>query len=389
MKKPFTLLPPAFLTAALLTAALNGVALAQESPAPEPAGPSAYITLDLEAGFPLDPFIVSVNGGGPVEAASLAAGCPGYVAEQPVLTANWTGEAEFIEIFTYSDEDPTLLVQLPDGTFLCSDDATDTLLDTAVQIMTPAAGAYKVWVGAYEADQLLPLFLVLTTRDEVSLSTFDMGSLVERAPQSEQANSPLAESPEAQALLEVVTTAEEVTPALRATSTMTEAADAGEAAAEEGDIEEFPIVVDAMLDGASAVFTKSVTVSGELPAFLLNDGERTHCAGIIEEQPSAIFELTAAMPVLRIFAEATADSTLVIVNEHGDIFCADDAAIAGEENLTAHPMIDITDAPAGFYALFVGRFGDEAPLDAVITLDPTAEALPALLALPALEEADE
>ena len=51
MKKPFTLLPPAFLTAALLTAALNGVALVQESPAFEPVGPSAYIILDLEAGF--------------------------------------------------------------------------------------------------------------------------------------------------------------------------------------------------------------------------------------------------------------------------------------------------------------------------------------------------
>jgi hypothetical protein len=373
----------------LLTAALNGVALAQESPASEPAGPGAYITLDLEAGFPLDPFIVSVNGGGPVAAASLAEGCPGYVAEQPVLTANWTGEAEFIEIFTYSDEDPTLLVQLPDGTYLCSDDATDTLLDTAVHIDTPAAGAYKVWVGAYEADQLLPLFLVLTTRDEISLSTFDMGGLVERAPQPEQAGSPLAESPEAQALLDVVTTAEEASPALRATSTETETEAAGDDAADESDLEEFPLVVDAILEGASAVFTKSVTVSGELPAFLLNDGERTHCAGIIEEQPSALFELTEELPVLRIFAEAAADSTLVIVNEHGDIFCADDGAIDGEGLLTAHPMIDIANAPAGVYALFVGRFGDEAPLDAVITLDPTAEALPALLALPAMEEADE
>ena len=115
--------------ALLLVALTAGTALAQ-SDAGDAANPepSAYITLDLKAGFVLDPFLVSVNGGGEVDASTLDEGCVGFINDAPVMKANWEGKAEFIDIFFYSDTDPTLVVQLPDGSYVCADDANENLL---------------------------------------------------------------------------------------------------------------------------------------------------------------------------------------------------------------------------------------------------------------------
>jgi len=75
----------------------------------------AYLTLNLAAGFPLDPFIVSANGGGPVDASTIDENCSGYVNEAPTLSVDWSGSAEMIRIFYYSDHNPTLMVRLPNG----------------------------------------------------------------------------------------------------------------------------------------------------------------------------------------------------------------------------------------------------------------------------------
>ncbi len=48
---------------------LSEPALAQDSTATDEDAPAAYITLNLDAGHPLDPFLVSVNGGGDVDAS--------------------------------------------------------------------------------------------------------------------------------------------------------------------------------------------------------------------------------------------------------------------------------------------------------------------------------
>src|SRR5262245_20002239 len=71
----------------------TSTALAQENTDASSQAPTAYVTLNLAAGFPLDPFFVSVNGGGEVDASTLASGCTGYVNTEPTVTLNWTGEA--------------------------------------------------------------------------------------------------------------------------------------------------------------------------------------------------------------------------------------------------------------------------------------------------------
>ena len=54
----------------------------------------ALVTIDLTAGFPLDPTFVSVNGGGEVDASLLSPDCKGYINRNPVVTVNWTGAAD-------------------------------------------------------------------------------------------------------------------------------------------------------------------------------------------------------------------------------------------------------------------------------------------------------
>ena len=96
-------------TAALFGVLLWAVALAQTgdaTPAPTPVPaetePSAYLTLDMKAGFALDPFLVSLNGGGEVDASTFNTSCVGYINDKPVLTARWTGTV---------DQLPRLLLQ--------------------------------------------------------------------------------------------------------------------------------------------------------------------------------------------------------------------------------------------------------------------------------------
>ena len=100
------------------------------TPAKNLAG--AFISINPEAGFPLDPFLVSVQAGGPVTASTLSEACQGYISEAPVVTADYQGEADLLKVFFYSDSNTTLVVQTPDGDYLCNDDTSALLLDPTV-----------------------------------------------------------------------------------------------------------------------------------------------------------------------------------------------------------------------------------------------------------------
>ena len=76
---------------------------------------TSLISIDLQAGFPLDPTFVSVNAGGQVDASLLSSECSGFVNTQPVVTVHWAGKAPFVKAFFVSDDDPTMIVGTPDG----------------------------------------------------------------------------------------------------------------------------------------------------------------------------------------------------------------------------------------------------------------------------------
>ncbi|MEZ4834599.1 MAG: hypothetical protein R2873_21855 [Caldilineaceae bacterium] len=161
-----------FLLVAALTVLLAVNVAAQTDSEGEDTPPRAFAAIDLSAGFPLDPLLISLNGGGDIDVSDWGDECVGFVTELPTVTLNWTGESDFVEAFFYSDHDPVLVVETPSGEFLCNDDANEAILDPVVQIDDPEQGRYNIWVGSYDEGQLLPGLLVLTTRHEVNIGTF-------------------------------------------------------------------------------------------------------------------------------------------------------------------------------------------------------------------------
>lgn len=331
---------------AMLLAVLGGsTALAQTDAGGDPA-PAAFLTMNLKAGFPLDPFVASLNGGGEVDAATLDETCVGFIAEAPSFTVNWEGEVEAFDIFYHSDFDPTLVLQLPDGSYLCNDDASDNLLDPELTVEAPAAGQYNLWVGSYDAGQLIPGLLVITANRTVSVHDFDPGALVKRDP-----------------------IADEVQPAdvlgadtVQATLTGEESAAGAVAAARAAGQE---IVPDVEIMGGDTPVTTTLVANGETPVFTIlhEDDNGTVCSGLVSgAAPEFVFSYAGDAEDLRIFFEGSADTSLVVVGEE-IVLCSDDSA-AGENG---NPVIDIA-APAGLYGVWVGRFDPTEPVTGTLTI---------------------
>ena len=332
-----------FGVALLLSTLTAGTALAQsDAGAAANPEPSAYITLDLKAGFVLDPFLVSVNGGGEVDASTLDEACVGFINDAPVMKVNWEGTADFIDIFFYSDTDPTLVVQLPDGSYVCADDANENLLDPELTVEKPAAGEYKIWVGSFDEGHLLPGLLVITAKRDFTLSNFDPGVLVRRGqlPQ-EDIQPPVAE--EAVAAQLSISTTVVITP-------------------------------DGSLAADSDPLTATVVATGTLPAFLLGS-EDVVCSGLVTKRPDYIVKAEDGLENLRIFFEGDDDATLVVANQQLGMVCGDDAAAGANSN----PLIDIPKPPAGLYGIWVGRLGEETPVTGTLTISAGADLQPETL----------
>ncbi|MEZ4864278.1 MAG: hypothetical protein R3C14_23400 [Caldilineaceae bacterium] len=300
---------------------------------------TAFVTIDLTAGYPLDPLIVSLNGGGDVAASTYGESCTGFIPASPTVTLNWAGEADFVEAFFYSDHDPVLVVQTPSGDYLCNDDANDLLLDPVLQLNDPEQGRYNIWVGSYAPNQLLPGVLVLTTRPEVNIGTFSLGNLITRA-----------------AIPEDLVEGYEVNTGKLVTQT---AAGRASTAVEWKSEEEL---------------THTVTVSGTVPAFDIGTPDMM-CNGFIHTLPDFVFNLSESPDHLRIFFEGDGDATLMVQDPAGAIYCNDDH-VAGE-NL--NPVVDIPAPATGQYYVFIGRVQIEQEIHGVMTVSGSVELKPAVL----------
>jgi hypothetical protein len=332
------------------------------SPTLEATEPSAYLTLDMAAGFALDPFLVSLNGGGDVDATTLDPAddpenpaCVGFVSRQPVLTANWEGAVESLRVFFYSDSDSTLVIQAPDGSYLCNDDSSDNVLDPEVVVTEPVTGTYKLWVGSYDANQLIPGLLVITGRPDFSLADFNPATLVKRQP---------------------IAPEEEIvqTPAALAAKAGEEAAAATMAAAEAA-----PVSTDAAVTDSAAV-TATVVAGGTNPSFEVS-GDEAVCGGLLADVPDFVLDVPDGLANLRLFFEAEQDTSLVVIHASAaadalNTFCADDNV----DGTNANPLLDIPAPEAGIYDVYVGRFDHETPITGTLTVTTDPTAVPAILA---------
>lgn len=120
--------------------------------------PATFGTTTLQGGFTPDPTSVAVVGGGEIDAsagATGAAGCVGMIADAPDYRLNFTPGGLPLNIFAESAGDVSLVVNLPDGSWACSDDAYG--FNPALTFENPMSGQYDIWVGLLDGDGITDL----------------------------------------------------------------------------------------------------------------------------------------------------------------------------------------------------------------------------------------
>lgn len=121
------------------------------SGAPDISLAPTYGDVHLGAGFSPDPHVVSLRAGGSLEVD--VGSCDfGYVANAPDVDFYFESSGSGnLYIYVDADDDTTLLINRPDGTWLCDDDGHEGL-NPLVEIPKAAGGLYNIWVGTYGDD---------------------------------------------------------------------------------------------------------------------------------------------------------------------------------------------------------------------------------------------
>jgi len=111
------------------------------------AGGSNFGTVSLNPGFVPDPHVVTGTSGGGTDASTLNNACAGWVSGTPDHLFVSGGNFTALRLLAHATDDITLVVQKPDGTYVCNDDTEG--LDPIVAAPFPP-GTYKIWVGSYQ-----------------------------------------------------------------------------------------------------------------------------------------------------------------------------------------------------------------------------------------------
>ena len=119
--------------------------------------------INLATGFMPDPQMRSGVAGGPVAAGGIpnnyGGTCRGYTQAMPDHVMVTTTPFNFLRVFVQSQGDPTLIIQDPNGTYWCNDDADGF----QPAITGPwAAGTWRIWVGAYSNGEQIPYTIGFT-----------------------------------------------------------------------------------------------------------------------------------------------------------------------------------------------------------------------------------
>lgn len=128
------------------------------------AGGVAGNTITIGPGFAPDPITFDGTGGGLIPANTWTNNqCRGYTTAMnaPMILVNVTGTIPMAHFLAGSANDSTLIIQKPDGSYICDDDAGGEMNPRVSAMLTP--GQYKVWVGAYSRGQLQYRFGISVT----------------------------------------------------------------------------------------------------------------------------------------------------------------------------------------------------------------------------------
>jgi hypothetical protein len=131
----------------LILAAL--VAVATPSAAQNLSASPTYGTFNLAGGFQPDPTNIRVSSGGNIDASKLGNGCTGFIASAPDVRLNYEPGSLPLIISVSSSADTSLVINLPNGEWLCDDDSGNGALNPSITLRDVQSGQYDVWVGTY------------------------------------------------------------------------------------------------------------------------------------------------------------------------------------------------------------------------------------------------
>jgi hypothetical protein len=299
-----------------------------------------------------DPFIVTFNSGGPFNAAEqegIAENCRGYVTGNPNHRVNIVSdEVDLLRIMFVAVGDTTLIVQFPDGSWLCNDDSGngDFALSPSVDIANPAEGPYNVWVGSFSGDQLLPGYLMYTQNVDTfpgQISSPLFGSLIDTNTVGESTGGGS-------------TTGGSTGSDQGGNSTGITTTGGGEGCGGGIDYTCNPNYGEVSLASGFTPdpFTIHITSGGSIN--VTEQGLPAECRGNVTTAPDFRLRLTSTSARLRIYfvADTSGSDTTLIVNSPGATWlCNDDYP-----NANLNPMVEITNASSGQYDIWVGSFNN-------------------------------
>lgn len=122
----------------------------------------SFGTLNLNYNFAPDPTVVNITAGGTIPAERIGGpGCVGSIATPPDVRLNYrAGGGLPLYIFATSRSDVTLVVNLPNGRWICNDDFRGT--DPGIVFTSPQSGQYDIWIGHYGRGAGVPAQLVIS-----------------------------------------------------------------------------------------------------------------------------------------------------------------------------------------------------------------------------------
>ncbi len=114
----------------------------------DPSLKANFGAVALRAGFTPDPFTVKVIAGGDVRTDK--GGFAMYVSRAPDFSLTYTAGNFPLTIYAESQADTTLLINLPNGTWVADDDSGGNL-NPLLKFNNPPSGRYDIWVGLLNA----------------------------------------------------------------------------------------------------------------------------------------------------------------------------------------------------------------------------------------------
>lgn len=120
-----------------------------------------YGNVSLDAGFLPDPYTVELLAGGDESASDLGGACIGSVSDAPDLQLDFTSGTASLYISVLSTADTSLVVNTPDGDWVCDDDSGGEL-NPALVFSSDQSGIFDIWVGNVGGDDLAQATLYIS-----------------------------------------------------------------------------------------------------------------------------------------------------------------------------------------------------------------------------------